>query len=117
MTPRAAPSGRASAAGPISKEDERRLKLLQWQESKAKASAKKVALLPQQQPPPERKATAAPDRKAQFFERRERRLQEEEKRRRTSGRPAGKENNGTPKMVSREQSASMHVCVRVLRPP
>lgn len=63
-----------------SKEDARRRKLQEWQESKA--SGKRT-------PAPERKTV--PDRKAQFFERRERRLEEEKKKR--MSRPGGRENS------------------------
>lgn len=85
-----APASQGSMA--ISKEDERRLKLQHWQESKASERSKKLIGAP------ERVAgAAANDRKAQFFERRERRLQEEEQRRRISRQ--GKENN-TPMTTS-----------------
>lgn len=77
----------------ISKEDDRRLKLQQWKESKA-ASEKKGA--------PSDSRKAAPDRKAQFFERRERRLQEEREKRASR---SGKENN-MPTAVSSSRLTS-----------
>ncbi|CAM9503825.1 unnamed protein product, partial [Ectocarpus sp. 12 AP-2014] len=89
----------------ISKEEDRRLKLQQWKESKA-ASEKKVT-------PAERKA--APDRKAQFFERRERRLQEEREKRASR---SGKENNMPPAEASRKVAGSdqTHRLSSTLRP-
>ncbi|CAN0404821.1 unnamed protein product, partial [Ectocarpus sp. 12 AP-2014] len=89
----------------ISKEEDRRLKLQQWKESKA-ALEKKLT-------PAERKA--APDRRAQFFERRERRLQEEREKRASR---SGKENNMPPAEASRKVSGSdqTHRLSSTLRP-
>ncbi|CAM9832228.1 unnamed protein product, partial [Hapterophycus canaliculatus] len=64
----------------ISKEDDRRLKLQQWKESKA--------AIDKRAEPSETKA--APDRNAQFFARRERRIQQEQEKKRASR--SGKEN-------------------------
>ncbi|CAM9667388.1 unnamed protein product, partial [Ectocarpus fasciculatus] len=87
----------ATPKAAISKEDDRRLKLQQWKESKA-ASEKKGA-------PSDRKA--APDRKAQFFERRERRLQEEREKRASR---SGKENNMPTATEASRKAAGSSAC-------
>lgn len=73
-------SSARSNASSISKEEDRRLKLQQWKESKAMPDKRTG--------PSERKATL--DKKAQFLEKRERRIQQEQEKKRASR--SGKEN-------------------------